>query len=372
LKSIPCGSLVEIKGYIDNGEICVENIKVLHKPLRGDLACIDKPPEDPVEYVQKYYLYVRHPAISRNILIYSYTLEYMRRILQRNGFIELPTVIIGVASDPGLRGASKLSVELYGKVFELQSSMIMYKQLYASIYNRIFYAARNIRLEPVENAYSGRHLLEFTQLDIECADHCKDDVIKLAEKVLYSTIKKLILEHGDLLTDKDIERLEREIVKPPYPKLSYSEALDEVKSLGFDIKPGQELSFNAEVALVNKYGTPVWIEGFPTECRGFYYIEDPKKPGFNIDYNLLLPGLGEVLDGGCREYRYSKILDRIIKRHREDPSKYKWFLELTEAGLIRPTCGWGIGVERLVKYISNAKHIVFATPHPRIPGVIGP
>lgn len=372
MKSIPCGSLVEIKGYIDNGEICVENIKVLHKPLREDLACIDELPGDPVEYVQKYHLYVRHPAISRNILVYSYTLEYMRRILQRKGFIELPTVIIGVASDPGLRGASKLSVELYGKVFELQSSMIMYKQLYASIYNRIFYAARNIRLEPLENLYSGRHLLEFTQLDIESADYCKNDVIKLAEIVLYTTVKKLIQEHGDLFTGKEVDRLEREIVKPPYPKLTYSEALDEVKTMGLDVKPGQELSFDAELALANKYGIPVWIEGFPVESRGFYYIENPEKPGFNVDYNLLLPGLGEVLDGGCREYRYSKILERIIKRHREDPSKYKWFLELVEAGLIRPTCGWGLGVERLVKYICNAKHIAFATPHPRIPGVIGP
>ncbi|MEM0001469.1 MAG: asparagine synthetase A [Desulfurococcaceae archaeon] len=372
LESLPCGSLVEIYGYIDNGEMCVENIKVVHVPARGEVACIESVPEDPVEYTINYPLYVRHPSITRNILVYFYTVEYTRRFLLKKGFIELPTVVVGVSSDPGLRGASKIPVEIYGRIFELQSSMIMYKQLYASIFNRVFYTARNIRLEPVENTSSGRHLVEFTQVDIECADCGKDHVVEIAEKTLYTVVKRIISKHSELFPDKEIERLEREIIKPPYPKLTYDEALREARSMGFDVKPGQELSFDAEVSLVNKYGVPVWVEGFPVESRGFYYIENPEKKGYNLDYNLLLPGLGEVLDGGCREYRYSQVLERIIKRHREDPAKYKWFLELLEAGLIRPTCGWGMGVERLVKYLCNLKHIAYATPHPRLPGVIGP
>ena len=79
-----------------------------------------------------------------------------------------------------------------------------------------------------------------------------------------------------------------------------------------------------------------------------------------------------MLDGGCREYRYEYVVKRLVKRHREKLDKYKWFLELLEAGLIRPTCGWGVGVERLVKYIHDLEHVAYATPHPRVPGVIGP
>jgi asparaginyl-tRNA synthetase len=90
--------------------------------------------------------------------------------------------------------------------------------------------------------------------------------------------------------------------------------------------------------------SPIWILRFPTRARGFYYIEDHEKSGYNVDYDLLLPGgYGEVLDGGCREYRYEKLLDKI-KQHGEDSSKYSWFLELTRAGLIRPTCGWAVSV----------------------------
>lgn len=372
LKGLPCGSLVEIQGYMVNGELCIEEITVIHAPIREDLACIESIPSDPITYTMKYPVYVRHPEVSRSIKTYFYVVNYIRTLLVKRGFIELPTVILGYTSDPGLRGASKIQLELHGKKLELQSSMIMYKQLYASIFDNVFYVAKNTRLEPLENIYTGRHLLEFTQIDVESTVLYKDDVIGLAEKCIYRLVKWLLDKHSELFEYKDIERLEKEIIKPPYPRLTYSEAVSEARKLGFNIRGNQELSFESEVALASKYNTPVWIEGFPIESRGFYYIEDKNKPGYNVDYNLLLPGHGEILDGGCREYRYEYVYKRIVERHNEDPSKYEWFLELTKAGLIRPTCGWGLGVERLVKYLHNLDHIVRATPHPRIPGIVGP
>ena len=290
LTSLPCGSLVVLEGYLNEQYVCVESIKVVHKPRREELACIDKVLRDPLEYALKYHIFARSPEITRTVKTYSFIVKYMRSFLDEAGFLELPTVIIGHTSDPGLRGALKVSVTLYGGSFELQSSLIMYKQLYASIFDRIYYVARNIRLEPEENALTGRHLVEFTQVDVECADSSNEDLMKLGEKVLYSAIRRLMNEHQELLDSKHIERLEREIVKPPYPRLTYEEAVKEAWALGIDVKYGQELSFEAESAIPRKYGTPVWVEGFPSESRGFYLIEDPEKPGYNVDYNLLLPG----------------------------------------------------------------------------------
>lgn len=374
LTSLPCGTLVEIAGSLDKEGLCVELVKVIHKPLSEDFACtIDELPRDPVEYALKYPMYVRHPKVARIIKTYSLITNYMRTILLKRGFIELPTVVVGPASDPGLRGASKARVELYGKMLELQSSMIMYKQLYASVFDKVFYVAKNVRVEPLENAYTGRHLVEFTQVDVEWANASSADLMKLGEVVLYKAVKYLVREHSEVLDDRELERVEREIVKPPYPRLTYEEAVKEALSMGLNVKYGQELSFEAEAAIAKKHGTPVWIEGFPCESRGFYYMEDSERPGHNVDFNLLLPsGHGEVLDGGCREYRYELVLDRIVRRHRENPEKYKWFLDLLKAGLVRPTCGWGIGVERLVKYLHGLEHIVYASPHPRIPGIISP
>lgn len=373
LMELPCGSLVEITGYYDKGEICVEDVVVLHKPIREEYACVEDIPGNPVEYTARYYLYIRRPEIAKIVKTYFYIVDYARRFLVKQGFIELPTVITGYSSDPGLRGASKIGIKLYGRDIELQSSLIMYKQLYASIFDKVFYVAKNIRLEPEENAYTGRHLSEFTQVDVEYSIDKPGVLLELAERLLYRTTRYLIEKHREIFSDRNIEKLEREVVKPPYPRLTYDEAIGELKKMGYVVKYGLELDFKAESAIADRYQSPVWITDFPSESRGFYYVENPDRPGFNVDYNLILPsGHGEVLDGGCREYRYEKVVERIAKRHGEDPGKYSWFLEVLSAGLIRPTCGWGLGVERLVKYIHDLKHIAYATPHPRLPGVMGP
>jgi asparaginyl-tRNA synthetase len=356
--------------------LCINEIRVVHTPLSEEHSCIDSIidlPRDPIEYTRYYYKYVKHPSVLRSIITYSSILGYMRKYLVEKGFIELPSPIIGHVSDPGLRGARKAVIELYGGLFEVQSSLIMYKQLYASILERVFYTARNLRLEPVENAYTGRHLVEFTQIDVEEASSNPEEAMRLGERALYYVVKKILNEYSYLFKPSELERVEKEIIKPPYPRIKYDEALEELSKLGYRVKKGEELPFEVEAKLADKLGTPVWITEFPVKARGFYYLENPEKPGYNLDYNLILPsGHGEVLDGGCREYRYERLVEKINSIHGEPPGKYQWFLELARSGEIRPTCGWGIGVERLVKYLLNLDHIAYATPHPRIPGVVGP
>lgn len=374
LKRVKCGSLVEIEGrFTGDEELCVERFTVLHSPQEDDVVCTENLPQDPAEYTKRYYVYVKHPRILRAIHVHSYILNYIREFLVESGFLELPFPVIGHASDPGLRGARKVQVEMYDSMFELQSSLIMYKQLYASVLGRIYYVARNVRLEPPENAYTGRHLVEFTQIDVEASEVTNKDMTSLAEDVVYNTVKRLLDEQSVLFENYELNRLENEIAKPPYPRLTYDEAIDELARMGVHVKHGEELPFRAESMLAAKYATPIWIEKFPVTARGFYYLEDPDYPGYNVDYNLILPsGHGEVLDGGCREYRYEPLLRKITAIHREPVEKYSWLLELAKRGHIRPTCGWGLGLERFVKYVLNLDHIAYATPHPRIPGVIGP
>ena len=369
LEEVPCGTLVELIGYPKDGEMQVEKYRILHKPASD--ICFELP-GDPFEYAKRYVEYLRHPKVLRALLVYSSMLQILRGFLLKKGFVELPPAIIGQASDPGLRGARRAVVELYGERYELHSSLIMYKQLYASVLGKVFYVARNIRVEPVENASTGRHLVEFTQIDAEIADAELGDMVALGENAIYRSVKKLLSTSAELIPAREVDRLEREIAKPPYPRLLYEEALEELTKLGYEVKPGEELSFDAEVALASHYGTPVWVVGYPTSARGFYNREDPARPGHNLDYNLLLPGIGEVLDGGCREYRKEAVVEKISRCHNEDPARYKWFIDILEKREITPTCGWGIGLERLVKYVLNLEHIVYASPHPRLPGIIGP
>ncbi len=319
------------------------------------------------EFVEYYPWWLRKDKYRSVLLLEDYLLRIMRGILYSEGFIELLPPMISIVSDPGLRGAGKLKTKLYGETLELTSSVIMYKQSSVAVYDRVFFVARNVREEPPGNVSTERHLVEFTQLDIEEALAEPRDVMKLAEKVLYESMKIVADKYSDLVRLIGY-RKEPVVYKPPYPVITYDEALEILGREGLYVKWGKELSQEAETRLAEKYGTPVWLVKFPRISRGFYYYPDPDDPRYNMDFNLILPhGYGEVIDGGMREYRYREILERI-KSLGEDPSKYKWFLELAKQGGIPPSSGWGLGVERYTRFIAGLPHIAYAAYHPKLPG----
>lgn len=368
LMKLPRETLVEIKGYFSKEGLLVREYCIIHGPEKepsikylGDIKS-----RDPIELSRHSPWYMRNPLWKDILWLQYYIMKYSREYLEKQGFIELLAPMISIVSDPGLRGAKKLKTRFYGEVYELTSSVIMYKQSSVAVFEKVYFVARNIREEPPENIITGRHLSEFTQLDIECAFASIDDAIRLAEELLEYIGSKLLSKHKDLLN-----RIHSEFngFKPPFPKIKYDEALEIVSKLGYSIEWGKELSHEAETALAEYYGSPVWIMGFPVVSRGFYYLPDPRDQRYNLDFNLLLPkGYGEVIDGGAREYRYSELVKRI-KMLGEPLDRYSWFLDLARKGGIPPSTGFGLGIERLTRYIAGIKHIVLATPYPKLPGI---
>lgn len=371
IKSLPLETLLWIKGIVVDDTIIVSDYKVIHKPVKERI--VDYTRIDNVElsdYARHYAWYFRNSIISSTIKLLSYIARYSRENLYSKGFIELLPPMISLASDPGLRGAKKLKTKYYGETYELTSSVIMFKQASVAVYEKVFFTARNIREEPPENIWTGRHLSEFTQLDIEWAMSDLEDVIRLAEELLYTVSKIIADKHIDLIYDIG-ERKEPIILKPPFPRIRYDEALELARKLGEPVEWGKELTHKAETKIAEYYDSPVWIIGYPVISRGFYYLPDPDDPRYNLDFNLLLPeGYGEVIDGGTREYRYPQIIERI-KKLGEPLDKYEWFIELVKEGGIPPSSGWGLGLERLTRYLAGHKHVGYATIFPKLPGIAG-
>lgn len=368
LLRLPRETLLRIRGLYDGGGLTVKDYEVLLRPAEEPPVKYTRLSDDLRELVKHSPWYLRSAYWSSVIKLQHYMLWHAREFLYARGFVELLPPMVSVVSDPGLRGAKKLRTTLYGEEYELTSSVIMYKQATAAVYERVFFVARNIREEPVENAETGRHLVEFTQLDVEWALASLDDVIRLAEELLRHVSRKLLDEHQDLVLSLNRDFAEFE---PPFPRVSYDEALEVARRLGYDEKWGRELSQQAETALAEYYGSPVWVVRFPAESRGFYYLPDPSDPKYNLDFNLILPkGYGEVIDGGTREYRHSELARRI-RLLGEPLEKYSWFLDLVRRGGVPPSSGWGLGVERLTRYVAGTRHIALATIFPKLPGLVG-
>jgi len=365
---LPRETLVRIKGYLFKESLLVKEYDIIQTPSNESFVKYlgDIREKDPVELAKYSPWYMRNPLWKDILWLQYYIMKYSREYLEKHGFIELLAPMIGVVSDPGLRGARKLKTRFYGEEYELTSSVIMYKQSSVAVFEKVYFMARNIREEPPENIRTGRHLSEFTQLDIEWAYASIDDAIKLAEGLLEYIGSKLLSKHKDLL-DKIHSRFYG--FKPPFPRVKYDEALEIVSKLGYEVEWGKELFHEAETALAEYYGSPVWLVGFPVISRGFYYLPDPSDPRYNLDFNLLLPkGYGEVIDGGTREYRYKELVKRI-KMLGEPLEKYSWFLDLVKKGGVPPSTGFGLGIERLTRYIAGVKHIVLATAYPKLPGI---
>jgi len=293
-------------------------------------------------------------------------MDALREYLGKRGFVEFLAPLVSTVTDPGLRGAERLPVSLYNRKAYVTSSMVFHKQVLATAFQRIYAFAPNVRLEPVEHADSGRHLVEFCQLDLEEADATCEDSMALAEEMLRFTISTVAEKLKPLLA-----ALGRELSVPsaPFRRFTYKQMLDYAASMGLSVAYGEELPQAVESAVSEEVGDFFWITSYPKQCRGFYYRESAVEPGTVNSMDLIFPeGFGEAISGGEREYRK----DRVLKRIREsglDPSEFSDFLAAAEEGL-RPTSGFGIGVERLVRFITGEREIRKVRPFPKLPGLV--
>jgi asparaginyl-tRNA synthetase len=250
--------------------------------------------------------------------------------------------------DPGSTIEKRIEVEIYGKLLRANLSMIVHKMVACSLlYPKLFVLSPNIRIEKRERANSGIHLFEFTQLDFEIREAKAEDVMRLVEKILRNTISKLKKDVGE-----ELEKLGRKNLKIPNNSFKVYDRIELEKKFGKNW--GNFL----------EQREPFWVVNIPRE---FYDFED--ENGNWKNYDLFLPGLGEVLSGSKREYEYKKIVSKM-RRDGVKKENYKTLLELARKGKIKPSAGAGIGVERLVSWIVGAKHIGEVQPFPRIPGIV--
>lgn len=321
-----------------------------------------------IESVLKRYIYISHPRIVAALRIQDEVLKAIREFLRKEGYVEVLAPIIGPVTDPGIRGARQVSIEYYGARFKLMSSMILYKQMAVSSLGKIFSLSPNIRMEPEETIKTGRHLTEFRQVDVEAANVSYEEAMNLAERMLNHVINEVKAEKR-----RELKELNRELRTPkiPYKRLTHKEAIDLARSMGFKASYEEEVPWDAEEALSSKFSEPFFIKNYPITARGFYYSEHPDKPRTLKDFDLLCPeGYGELISGGEREYRYEKVVERM-KMGGEDPKNYGWYLEMLKKG-IPPSAGFGIGVERLTRYICGLRKIWEAVPFPKVAGIISP
>jgi len=276
--------------------------------------------------------------------------EYLRGL----DFVEILPVLLSPITDPLHHETYGGSVDFYGRPYQLTKSMILHKQIALLTLPRIFCFSPNVRMEPAERASFGRYLAEFVQLDLEVRDATRDDVIAIGEGLVCHVLQSVSTCCAD-----ELDVLGRELSVPtaPFERVAYAKAAESY-GIPFDD------------AISRGRSEPVWVIDFPRSVREFYDREDPSRPEVLLDMDLVYPeGFGEALSGGEREVELDRILDRI-RRDDLSQEQYAQYLQFAERGL-HPCAGFGIGIERLTRYVCGLERIEDARLFPKVPGDVG-
>lgn len=296
----------------------------------------------------------------------------VRELLTGEGFVELLPPIIGPVTDPGARGAKQVDVDYYGHRYKLMTSAILYKQASLTAFERIFCIAPNVRLEPLETANTDRHLAEFHQIDVEIAGAPREEAMRVVEQVIKHVVRRVV---EDL--PEELERLGRDtgsfasLLSEPFGQRAHAESVSDLHAMGHEQNPDAEINWAGEAILSRKASKPFFITDYPKGSRGFYDKENPQRPGYLCNFDLIAPeGYGELCSGSEREHDYTTIISRM-RETGENPAKYGWYLQLLREG-IPGSAGFGIGLERFTRYLAGLPSVWQASAYPKVPGVATP
>lgn len=291
-----------------------------------------------------------------------------RELLAVDGAVELFQPLIGPVTDPGARGAKQVDVDYYGHKYKLMASAILYKQASLVAFDKVFFIAPNVRLEPLETSATHRHLAEFHQIDVELAGATRADAIALVERLVRHMVRTVLDTQADALRviGRDTAAL-ASFVAQPFDVRTHGEVLDDI---GYS-HPGTEIEWEAEEYISGQSTKPFFIVDYPKGSRGFYDKEDPTRPATLMSFDLIAPeGCGEICSGGERESDYARIVTRM-RETGENPAKYRWYLDIVRQG-IPSSAGFGIGLERLTRWVAGLDSVWQANAYPKLPGVVSP
>ncbi len=262
----------------------------------------------------------------------------------------------------GEHAGTLFSVDYFdlGKAYLAQTGQL-YVEAAAAALGKVYCFGPTFR---AEKSKTRRHLTEFWMVEPEVAWNDSDANMRLQEDFVSYIVGRCLEQRKQDLTElgRDLVPLER--VQPPFPRISYTDAVAKLKSLGGDMEWGRDLGGDAETTLAKQYDRPVFVYNYPKAVKAFYMKENPADPRTVLNNDCLAPeGYGEIIGGSQREDDYDKLLARI-RAEKLPEEAYSWYLDLRKYGTFVHS-GFGLGVERTVAWICGIPHIREAIAFPR-------
>jgi asparaginyl-tRNA synthetase len=247
-----------------------------------------------------------------------------------------------------------------GKAYLAQTGQL-YVEAAAAALGKVYCFGPTFR---AEKSKTRRHLTEFWMVEPEVAFNDSDANMRLQESFVSYIVARTLDRRKEELKEFERDTTALERVTPPFPRISYTDAVAKLNSLGSDIQWGSDLGGDDETLLAQQYDRPVFVFNYPKQVKAFYMKENPADPRTVLNNDCLAPeGYGEIIGGSQREDDYDRLLSRI-REQGLDPAAYRWYLDLRKYGTFVHS-GFGLGIERTVAWIAGIPHIREAIAFPR-------
>ena len=306
------------------------------------------------------HLWLRSSRQHALLRIRSEVIKACRDYFDDHGFTLLDAPIF---TPTACEGTSTLfPVEYFDDTVYLTQSGQLYMEAGAMAFGKVYCCGPTFR---AEKSKTRRHLTEFWMIEPEVAYCDLNGDMDLAEDFLESVVQRVLTHRQAELKalERDITKLAQ--IKKPFPRISYSEAIQRLQTKGVDIQWGDDFGGDDETILSQQFDRPVMVHRYPTESKAFYMKTDPNDAKVALCMDVLAPeGYGEIIGGGQREDDLS-VLQKKIRVQDLAEEAFSWYLDLRRYGSV-PHAGFGMGIERLVTWLCGLHHVRESIPFPRM------
>jgi asparaginyl-tRNA synthetase len=342
-------------------ELGVSKIQVLQKVSEAQPYPIQLK-EHGVDFLLDHrHLWIRTPRQASILRIRAEAIRAARNFMDGQGYILTDAPMFTPAACEGTSTLFEVNYIDDQKAYLTQSGQL-YIEATAMALGKVYTFGPTFR---AEKSKTRRHLTEFWMLEPEAAYAELGDMMNLAEGLVSAVVQSVLKNKSRELEmlKRDTKKLEN--VKPPFPRISYEEAIGILNKHNNPTKFGDDIGGDEETIVSNEFDRPVMVHRYPASIKAFYMQPDPKRPDLALAFDVLAPeGYGEIIGGSQRIHDYDLLVKRLHEyKLPEEP--FQWYLDLRRYGSV-PHAGFGLGLERTVAWICGTEHIREVIPFPRM------
>ena len=306
------------------------------------------------------HLWIRTPRQRAILKIRAEIIRAIQDWLDGQGFTLVDPPILTPSACEGT--TTLFSTRYFDEEAFLTQSGQLYMEAAAMALGRVYSFGPTFR---AEKSKTRRHLIEFWMIEPEMAFTEHEESLRIQEELVSHVVQHVLRACWDELNTigRDTAPLER--VKPPFPRITYDEAVELLNREGMPFEWGEDFGAPHETKIAESFDKPVFVTHYPAKVKAFYMKPDPARPEVVLCADLIAPeGYGEII-GGSQRIDDPELLRQRFVEHRLPREAYEWYLDLRRYGTV-PHSGFGLGLERTVAWICGLDHVRETIPFPRM------